>query len=44
MGPLTKRLIMADLAMVNLETAVTTRGVPQPTDYVFRAPRLFSMP
>lgn len=28
----------ADLAMVNLETAVTTRGVPQPKDYVFRAP------
>ncbi len=38
MGPLTKRLTDADLAMVNLETAVTTRGVPQPKDYVFRAP------
>ncbi len=38
MGPLTKRLTNADLAMVNLETAVTTSGVPQPKDYVFRAP------
>lgn len=28
----------ADVAMVNLETAVTDRGEPAPKDYVFRAP------
>jgi poly-gamma-glutamate synthesis protein (capsule biosynthesis protein) len=28
----------ADIAVVNLETAVTTRGDPQPKQYVFRAP------
>jgi poly-gamma-glutamate synthesis protein (capsule biosynthesis protein) len=28
----------ADLAVVNLETAVTTRGTPAPKQYVFRAP------
>jgi len=28
----------ADLAVVNLETAVTTRGAPQPKQYLFRAP------
>lgn len=38
MGPLTSRLARADLAIVNLETAVTTRGVPQPKEYRFRAP------
>ncbi len=38
MGPLARRLARADLAIVNLETAVTTRGRPQPKEYVFRAP------
>lgn len=38
MGPLTRVLARADLSIVNLETAVTTRGVPQPKDYTFRAP------
>ena len=28
----------ADLAMVNLETAITDRGTPQPKAYTFRAP------
>ena len=28
----------ADIAMVNLETAITERGVPQPKQYTFRAP------
>lgn len=28
----------ADLAVVNLETAVTTRGTPAPKEFVFRAP------
>lgn len=38
MGPLTDTLARADLAIVNLETAVTTRGVPEPKEYRFRAP------
>jgi poly-gamma-glutamate capsule biosynthesis protein CapA/YwtB (metallophosphatase superfamily) len=38
MGPLGRELARADLAMVNLETAVTTRGYPQPKEYRFRAP------
>jgi len=38
MGPLTARLAEADLSMVNLETAVTTRGAPQSKQFVFRAP------
>ena len=29
----------ADLAMVNLETAVTDRGSPEPKQYTFRAPQ-----
>lgn len=37
-GPLGRRLAQADLAIVNLETAVTTRGTPEPKQYVFRAP------
>jgi poly-gamma-glutamate synthesis protein (capsule biosynthesis protein) len=28
----------ADVAVVNLETAITTRGTPAPKEYVFRAP------
>jgi poly-gamma-glutamate synthesis protein (capsule biosynthesis protein) len=35
MAPTLRR---ADIAMVNLETAVTDRGDPQPKQYVFRAP------
>jgi poly-gamma-glutamate capsule biosynthesis protein CapA/YwtB (metallophosphatase superfamily) len=31
-------LASADIAMVNLETAITERGVPQPKQYTFRAP------
>jgi len=38
MGPLASRLGAADLSIVNLETAVTARGVPEPKDYVFRSP------
>ncbi len=34
-GPVLRR---ADLTVVNLETAVTTRGTPAPKQYVFRAP------
>ncbi len=34
-GPLLRR---ADLAVVNLETAVTSRGVPASKEFVFRAP------
>ncbi len=38
MGPLTSVLAGADLGIVNLETAVTTRGAPQVKQYTFRAP------
>lgn len=38
MGPLSSVLGAADLSIVNLETAVTTRGSPQPKQYWFRAP------
>lgn len=38
LGPMSSVLAGADLAMVNLETAVTTRGTPQPKEYTFRAP------
>jgi poly-gamma-glutamate capsule biosynthesis protein CapA/YwtB (metallophosphatase superfamily) len=37
--PIRPVLERADLAVVNLETAVTTRGSAQPKEYVFRAPR-----
>jgi poly-gamma-glutamate synthesis protein (capsule biosynthesis protein) len=37
-GPITSLLSSADLTMVNLETAVTTRGTPQPKTYHFRTP------
>ncbi len=37
MGPLTARLAEADLSIVNLETAVTLRGAPQPKQFTFRA-------
>ncbi|KPM52810.1 poly-gamma-glutamate biosynthesis protein [Frankia sp. CcI49] len=37
-GPMAQNLAGADLAMVNLETAVTTGGTPAAKTYVFRAP------
>lgn len=37
-GPFTAALSAADLAMVNLESAVTTRGTPEPKRFHFRAP------
>jgi len=37
-GPISDTLRAADLAMVNLETAVTERGEPQPKTYTFRTP------
>ncbi len=37
-GPVSALLRRADVAMVNLETAVTTRGTPQAKEFVFRAP------
>jgi poly-gamma-glutamate capsule biosynthesis protein CapA/YwtB (metallophosphatase superfamily) len=38
LGPIAKLLRRADVAMVNLETTITTRGQPQHKHYVFRAP------
>ena len=38
LGPMRETLAAADLAMVNLETAITTRGEPQPKEFRFRAP------
>jgi poly-gamma-glutamate capsule biosynthesis protein CapA/YwtB (metallophosphatase superfamily) len=37
LAPIAPILRRADLAIVNLETAVTDRGVPQPKTYTFRA-------
>lgn len=37
-GPMAERLSAADLAVVNLETAVTTGGTPAQKAYAFRAP------
>lgn len=37
-GPVSEVLRSADLAMVNLESAVTTRGTPEPKYHHFRAP------
>jgi len=37
-GPAAAGLRGADLAMVNLETAITTRGEPAPKDFHFRTP------
>jgi poly-gamma-glutamate capsule biosynthesis protein CapA/YwtB (metallophosphatase superfamily) len=37
-GPITSVLRSADFTAVNLETAITTRGTPQPKTYHFRAP------
>ncbi|MFE9246874.1 CapA family protein [Nocardiopsis sp. NPDC006938] len=38
LGPIADQLSAADLAMVNLETAVTEGGSPAGKDFVFRAP------
>lgn len=38
LAPIAPLLRRADIAMVNLETAVTTRGTPQSKEFVFRAP------
>jgi poly-gamma-glutamate synthesis protein (capsule biosynthesis protein) len=38
MGPLASLLASADLGVLNLETAVTTRGAPQAKEFTFRAP------
>jgi poly-gamma-glutamate synthesis protein (capsule biosynthesis protein) len=44
MGSAYRVLRGADLAVVNLETAVTDRGTPQPKEFLFRAPaRAFGM-
>jgi poly-gamma-glutamate capsule biosynthesis protein CapA/YwtB (metallophosphatase superfamily) len=37
-GPIAPMLRQADLAMVNLETAITTRGTAAGKDFTFRAP------
>jgi poly-gamma-glutamate synthesis protein (capsule biosynthesis protein) len=37
LGPITKTLRRADLAMANLESSITARGLPEPKDYHFRA-------
>ena len=36
LGPITAALRQPDLMMVNLESAITSRGTPQPKDFVFR--------
>lgn len=38
LAPIAPVLSRVDIAMVNLETAVTDRGEPAPKEYVFRAP------
>ncbi len=38
LAPVARMLSAADLAVVNLETAITSRGVPEPKKYHFRAP------
>jgi len=38
MGPMAATLAAADLSVVNLETAVTTRGTAQSKQFTFRAP------
>lgn len=37
-GAITPLLSKADLAFINLETAVTERGTPEPKQFLFRAP------
>lgn len=38
LAPIAPVIDQADIAVVNLETAVTRRGAPEPKQYVFRAP------
>jgi poly-gamma-glutamate capsule biosynthesis protein CapA/YwtB (metallophosphatase superfamily) len=38
LGPIIPALKSADLTMVNLETAITTRGTKEPKEFNFRAP------
>ncbi len=38
LAPIAPALSAADITMVNLETAITGRGVPQPKEFHFRAP------
>jgi poly-gamma-glutamate capsule biosynthesis protein CapA/YwtB (metallophosphatase superfamily) len=38
MGPMASILASADIAIANLETAITTRGEPQPKEFTFRSP------
>jgi poly-gamma-glutamate synthesis protein (capsule biosynthesis protein) len=38
LGPMSTALSAADFSMVNLESAITTRGTPQPKKYHFRTP------
>jgi len=38
LAPIAPVLRSADIAVVNLETAVTSRGTPTPKDFTFRAP------
>ncbi len=38
LAPIAPGLSAADLTMVNLETAITDRGVPEPKEFHFRAP------
>lgn len=37
-GPISATLSNADLAVLNLETAITERGTPEPKEFTFRAP------
>lgn len=37
-GPISQELSAADIAMVNLESAITERGVEEPKEFHFRAP------
>ncbi|WP_407991659.1 CapA family protein [Kitasatospora sp. CMC57] len=38
LGPISGKLEAADLSVVNLETAITDRGAPEPKTYTFRTP------
>ena len=38
LGPIARTLSAADVAVVNLESAITTRGTPEPKSFHFRAP------
>src|SRR5262249_50690468 len=38
LAPIAPLLSSADLAVVNLETAITERGEPEPKEFTFRAP------